>query len=131
VKQSNDEIIRARDELRRQGSSYSLGRVAIEVKMVPGIAGIGMRFPQGDELKTLDSEHLSKLSLDFEAPDTKAAPPVDLVLVPSLLGYTETMARRKLAEVGLPVVVSYQAVVTQPGEPEQADRVVNQLPRQG
>lgn len=131
VKQSNEEITRAREELRRQGSNYSLGRVAIEVKMLPGPAGVGMRFPQGDELKTLDAAHLSTLNLDFEARDTREERQETRVLLPSLLGYTEVMARRKLAELGLLVEISYQAVVTQPGEPVQADRVVNQYPRQG
>ena len=45
VQNANDSIKRARAELRRQGSSYSLERVSLEVKMVPGPAGEGHVLP--------------------------------------------------------------------------------------
>ncbi|MCA9663666.1 MAG: PASTA domain-containing protein, partial [Myxococcales bacterium] len=131
VTRANQEITDAREALRRQGSNYSLGRVAIEVKMLPGPAGIGMRFPQGDELGAIDPAHLSKLELEFDAVDADEDKRPPEVQVPSLLGYTEVIARRKLAARDLLAEINYQAVVAVPGEPVQADRVVNQFPRPG
>jgi hypothetical protein len=131
VKNANDEITRARDQLKKSGSQYSLGRVTLDVKMLPGPAGVGMRFPQMDEIKTLDAAHLSSLNLEFESQEGKEAPRAALVSVPSVLDYTEVMARRKLAEANFLVQVSYQAVTVVPGEPIQVDRVVSQFPTPG
>jgi hypothetical protein len=131
VKNANDEITRAREQLKKSGSQYSLGRVTLDVKMLPGPAGVGMRFPQMDEIKELDSAHLSSLNLEFESQEAKEAPKPTLVTVPSVLDYTEVMARRKLAESNFIVEVSYQAVTVVPGEPIQVDRVVAQFPPPG
>jgi hypothetical protein len=131
VKNANDEITRARAELKKSGSDYSLGRVTMEMKMLPGPAGVGMRFPQMDDIKTLDAAHLSTLNVEFESQEAKEAPRAALVRVPSVLDYTEVMARRKLAEGNFLVEVSYQAVKVVAGEPIQVDRVVSQLPLPG
>ncbi len=131
VTQANKEITDAREALRRQGSKYSLGRVAIEVKMLPGPAGVGMRFPQGEELGAIDPGHLSKLELEFDAVDADEDKRPPEVQVPALLGYTEVIARRKLVARNLLAEINYQAVVAVPGEPVLADRVVNQFPRPG
>lgn len=131
VKQANDEITKARAALKQKGSDYSLGRVTIDVKMLPGPGGVGMRFPQMDEIKELDAAHLSKLNLEFEAQEAKEVVQVAKVPVPSVLDYTEIMARRKLGEQNFLVDVSYQAVTVIPGEPIQVDRVVAQLPLPG
>lgn len=131
VKNANDEITKARDELRRRGSVYSLGRVSLDVKMLPGPGGIGLRFPQQDELQALDASHLSGLKLDFESREVQEKPSVPLAPVPSVVGYTEIVARRKLVEANLLIEICYQAVQNVPGGPIQVDRVVDQLPRAG
>ena len=61
-------------------------------------------------------------------PRSRRIPPLT---VPSVLGYTEIMARRKLSEAGFQVTRDFQAVIQQTNEPIQADRVVDQLPRAG
>jgi hypothetical protein len=129
VKNANAEITRAREELQRSGSNYQLGRVDLQVKMLPGPGGVGMRFPQIDELKLLSAEHLSNLNLGFESQQAKAAPKVTALTVPSVIGYTEVVARRKLAEAGFVVETGYQAVTSNAGELVLADRVVHQFPR--
>lgn len=136
VQNANDSIKRARAELRRQGSSYSLERVSLEVKMLPGPAGEGMFFPQQEDLVggqgkegALAPDHLSMLSLEFTANEPREKPQIPPVPVPSVIGYTELMARRKLADAGFQVARDFQAVVQKANEPIQADRVVDQLPR--
>jgi hypothetical protein len=131
VKNANDEITRARDQLKKSGSDYSLGKVTLEMKMLPGPAGVGMRFPQMEEIKTLDAAHLSTLNLEFESQQAKEVPRPNLASVPSVLDYTEMMARRKLGEANFLVEVHYQAVTVVPGEPIQVDRVVSQYPLPG
>lgn len=131
VQNANDEITRARDVLKQKGSDYSLGRVTLEVKMLPGPGGVGMRFPQMDEIKTLDASHLSTLNVEFDAQDPKQAPKSVNVPVPSVLDYTEVMARRKLSEANFLVDLKYQAVSVLPGQPIQVDRVVAQMPLPG
>lgn len=138
VQNANESIKQARTELRRQGSSYSLERVSLEVKMVPGPAGEGMFFPQQEDLVggeskagALDPNHLSTLSLEFTAHEPRDKPQIPPVSVPAVLDYTELLARRKLAEAGFQVAREFQAVVQKANEPIQADRVVDQLPRPG
>ena len=79
----------------------------------------------------LDPNHLSMLSLEFAANEPPEKPQILPVTVPSVLGYTEIMARRKLSEAGFQVTRDFQAVIQQANEPIQADRVVDQLPRAG
>lgn len=138
VQNANDSIKRARAELRRQRSSYSLERVSLEVRMLPGPAGEGMFFPQQEDLVggenregKLDPNHLSLLSLEFAANEPPEKPEIPPLSVPSVVGYTELMARRKLAEAGFQVARDFQAVIQKANEPIQADRVVDQLPRAG
>lgn len=138
VQNANDSIKRARAELRRQGSSYSLERVSLEVKMLPGPAGEGMFFPQQEDLVgdgnkggRLDPDHLSLLSLEFTANEPPEKPQIVPLTVPSVIGYTEIMARRKLTEAGFQVTRDFQAVIQKANEPIQADRVVDQLPHAG
>jgi hypothetical protein len=137
VQNANDSIKRAREELRRQGSAYNLERVSLEVKMLPGPAGEGMYFPQLEQItgappgQQLDPNHLSVLSLEFTAGEPQERPQIPESNVPSVIGYTEIMARRKLADAGFQVARDYQAVVQKAGEVVLADRVVDQLPRQG
>jgi hypothetical protein len=138
VQNANDSIKRARAELRRQGSSYSLERVSLEVKMLPGPAGEGMFFPQQEDLVGgednpggLDPNHLSQLSLEFAANEPPEKPQIVPLTVPSVIGYTELMARRKLTEAGFQITRDFQAVIQKANEPIQADRVVDQLPRAG
>ncbi len=131
VKNANDEITKARDQLKKSGSDYSLGRVTLEMKMLPGPGGVGMRFPQMDEIKTLDAAHLSTLNLEFESQQAKEQRGPTLIRVPSVLDYTEIIARRKLIEANFLVDVNYQAVTVVPGEPIQVDRVVSQYPLPG
>ena len=138
VQNANDSIKRARAELRREGSSYSLERVSLDVKMLPGPAGEGLFFPQQEDLVGgegneggLDPDHLSMLSLEFAANEPPEKPQIPPLTVPSVLGYTEIMARRKLSEAGFQVTRDFQAVIQKTNEPIQADRVVDQLPRAG
>ena len=142
VQNANESIKQARAELRRQGSTYSLERVSLEVKMLPGPAGEGMFFPQQEDLvggqskegvkeAALAPDHLSTLSLEFTAHEPREKPQIPALPVPSVLDYTELMARRKLVDAGFQVVRDFQAVLQKANEPIQADRVVDQLPRPG
>ena len=71
------------------------------------------------------------LSLEFAANEPQAKAEIPESAVPSVIGYTEIMARRKLGDAGFQVARDFQAVVQKAGEPIQADRVVEQLPRAG
>lgn len=128
---AHEEILRARAELAKSGQTYSLGKVTFDMKMLPGPGGIGMSFPQLADLKGLDSTLLSSVHFEFDSQEEKPPPAPVLDKIPSLLGYTEAMARRKIAEAGYLVEVSSQAVVSSPDKPVEVDRVVNQYPRPG
>ena len=130
VTSASQKISLARKKLGAAGSNYALGRVSIEVKMLPGSNGVGLKLPTVDEMKELRDSRLSTLTLDLEArDDTRALPPT--LATPSVLGYTEVIARRKLADAGLEALTSFQAVAETSEEHVLSDRVVNQIPRPG
>ncbi|NUM46515.1 MAG: PASTA domain-containing protein [Anaerolineales bacterium] len=127
IKNANDQITRAREELLKQGGNYRLGRVTMELKMLPTAAGTSMIFPKPEEMGTIPE--LSSVNLDF-APKEVAETPRDLgVEVPDVKGYTELLAQRKLREAGFVMEVIYQAVTVEEGKPSMEDRVVNQTPK--
>lgn len=128
IKNANDQITRAREELLKQGGNYRLGRVTMELKMVPAASGTSMIFPKPEEMGTVHD--LSTVNLDF-APKEAAETPRDLGNeVPDVKGYTELLAQRKLREAGFVMDVIYQAVTAvEDGKPSMEDRVVNQNPK--
>jgi hypothetical protein len=130
IKRSNDEVTRAREALEARGGAYRLGRVSLELKMVPGAGGVGLSFPTVEELARLGNTSLSTLNVDFDPKSQGEQAAVVKRTVPDVTGVTEAMARRKLAEAGYVVEVNYQAVVASGGL-NQVDRVVMQLPAKG
>ncbi len=127
IRNTNQEITQAREELQRQGGNYRLGRVAIELKMVAAADGTGMIFPKPEEMG--QANQLSTVNLDFAPKEVVEEAPEDGNEVPSVIGYTELLARRKLSEAGLVMAVKYQAVALEEGQPSWEDRVVNQHPK--
>jgi hypothetical protein len=131
IQRSNDEVTRAREVLEAQGGTYRLGRVSLELKMVPGAGGVGLTFPDMKELARLGNTSLSTLNVDFNPREQGDGAVVVKRLVPDVAGFTEVMARRKLAEAGYVVEVCYQAVAAAEGGLQQIDRVVTQMPAKG
>ena len=131
IRNTNREIEAARTELASRGGNYRLGRVTMELRMLPGPGGTGAIFPSAEAMDRLDGGQLSKLNLDFESERPPEAPEPPKATVPDLLGQTETLARRKLAEAGLLVEADYQAVPPAGADKDLVGRVVNQLPPAG
>ncbi len=127
IQQSNAEVMQARRQLEETGSAYRLGKVSMALKFRPGPGGTGMNFPQPDE-EALAGE-LSTIELDLtqleKAKPVSAEPPK----VPELSGYSEVVARRKLAAAGVVDVTRYYRAVTPMSD--EVDRVVDQIPRPG
>jgi len=112
-----------------QGQSIALANVSLSMRMVMtsdgADGGAAVRFPTLDELAQMDTSSLSTFNLELDA----QAPPQQEVqnhLVPTVTGYTETAARRKLADKGFGAKVAFQAA-----DAKQANRVVTQLPTGG
>lgn len=133
MQKASDEVKRAREALTASGGRLRLDAVDLSVRMVPAIRPQGdleLRFPTVDELKALSSGGLSSLDLEIEAP-----PPANeeaaAIIVPSVVGYTETVARRKLGASSLRAEIAFQSVRLENGRAEGANRVVTQLPTPG
>jgi hypothetical protein len=131
IRNTNREIEAARAELAGRGAAYRLGRVTMELRMLPGPGGSGAIFPSPKAMDHLRGDQLSKLDLEFESERPPEAPEPPQATVPELAGLTETVARRKLAEAGLLVEASFQAVPPAGADKDLAGRVVNQLPPPG
>lgn len=124
IQKTNDEIGKARAELITTNSSHRLGKVTMEFKMMPGPGGIGMSFPNREELTQVTTNQLSTLNLDF-SPVKTAEIEKSQTKVSNVIGYTEIMAKRKLKEAGFAVEISHQTVT----HLNELDRVVNQYPQ--
>ena len=102
------DLQRGRDSIRRDyGRIYGLDAVNMDVKVVPGVGGIGLHLPEPEQ--RIDPGRLSTLRLRF-----RAAPEEDettrKAFVPPLERSTEDFARRKLTRTGFRVDVVYQVV---------------------
>lgn len=126
VERIGSQMQAAQAALAESESPFRLGRVAMNLKLVPWQGGDGFSFPSKGEIA--DGAVLSELSLDFTpaAPRSVPAPPSPAAL-PDVVGLTEVMARRRLSAAGHSMKVSYQAVVDD-GELKRHGRVLQQIP---
>lgn len=112
-----------------ENSGYTLGPLQMELRVVPEAAG-GFSLPKKEELATIDGSRLSVLNLSFIQGAQKGRSEAD-TRVPSVVGYTESLARRKLAEVGLTATIIRQVVSLDSKGTQQVGRVITQTPVAG
>lgn len=130
IRTMNQQIESARANLKGTGGPQ-LGRVSLDLRVVPD--GEFFRFPKliqddGQPAPTqIAAGNLSTLSLEFE--DARASEPKapELRKMVDVRGYTEVMATRLLAAVGLTLEANFQAVTSERDE----GRVVRQWPSPG
>jgi len=116
-----EKIACGREKIREQyGRVYGLDTVSMDVKVVPGVGGVGLHLPDPDT--RIDPGRLSTLKLRFRA-GPEGEEKAKLSTVPWLEGGTEDFARRKLAQAGFRVDVVYQEVV----DPVQDGRILAQI----
>ena len=126
------ELRTAQETLAGSGSPFKLGRLSMELKVVPSQHGTGFNFPTRDEVQRISGDSLSVVNFDFSSV-TPVTFPVDpsLVEVPDLAGMTEVMARRVVAAAGLGLQTGLLAVPRTVEGVSQAGRVVRQIPAAG
>lgn len=108
-----------------QPGGFTLGSVSLELKVMPGATEGGVTLPGAREVEAIDAAALSTLRLDFHP--TAAPQAAGGLAVPALAGYTEALARRKLAERRLRAEVLARLV----HDDRQVGRVVFQSPPAG
>ena len=124
-----DFIVRLQGDLRHgreriskeYGRVYGLDAVSMDVKVVPGVGGIGLHLPEAGI--SIDPERLSTLKLRFRAVPTEEEEKPKSAPVPALEGSTEDFARRKLVQAGFRVEAVHQEV----SDPAQEGRVLAQI----
>ena len=110
-----EDLTRGRERVRKDyGRIYGLDTVSMEVKVMPGVGGIGLHLP--DPGLHVDPRRLSTLKLRFGAAAEEEVEEPKWAPVPPLEGSTEDFARRKLGEVGFRVDVVYQEVAEATGD---------------
>ena len=120
-----EDLTSGRKSIRKHyGRVYGMDSVSVEVKMVPGVGGVGLHLPKPDAGEAaIDPNRLSTLKLRFRASKVEEEAEFELATVPWLEGNTEDFARRKLGEAGFRVDVVYQVVT----DPQQHGRILMQL----
>lgn len=106
-------------------SGFKLGRVSMEMKVIPAANGTSLFLPKQEELSE-KSGSLSTLYLDFDPP-AKEGGAIDFAEVPEVVNASETAAKRKLQEHQLTSSVRYRAVNSE----VEAGRVLSQSPEAG
>ena len=128
VSSAGAQLASAQTTLAASGSGFRLANVSMSLKVVPESAN-ALSFPSADDLPKYSGSLLSVVDLSFH-PTVTAAPAAPQTTIPSVVGYTESLARRKLAEVGLDVDIVRQAVAEADRE-RRAGRVLTQQPAAG
>lgn len=117
-----EDLALGRERIRSEyGRMVGLDRIAVEIRMVPGVGGVGLHLPDPDI--PIDPDRLSTLKLRFGSAPPEDEDHVRLASVPPLEGSTELFARRKLAEAGFRVAAVYQEVA----DPADDGRVLAQI----
>ncbi len=106
-----DQLGRVRKSLRDGQSGLELGKVSLQLKVLPGQAGGRVALPQAKQIEKVGAGALGSLELAF-LPESARAGVRPQATTPRVLGYTEALARRKLGARGLGVEVIYQLVAT-------------------
>lgn len=122
-----EQLGRVRTALRAGQSGIQLGSVALQLKVLPGSDSGRLALPQTRQIERVGASALGSLDLAFLPEAAPAPAPRPARTAPSVLGYTEALARRKLAERKLDVEVAYR-LVTSAGE---HGRVLLQRPAPG
>lgn len=118
----------AQQTLRSARSGFQLGNVSLSLKLMPSGAEGGVGLPSARHLEGIEAASLSTLDMAFYPTPAPAPAPVgEGTGVPSVMGYTEVLARRKLAERRLRAEVLIRVVESA----EQEGRVVLQVPPAG
>ena len=90
------------------GRDYGLDNVDMEVKMIPGVGGVGLHLPDVDQ--PVDPDRLSTLKLRFTAVAAEDEKKTQWAQVPFLEGATEGFALRALSQAGFGTDLVYQEV---------------------
>lgn len=106
-----EQLDRVRQTLQSGQSGLRLGNVALQLKVLPGSSGGRLSLPQTRQIEKVGAQALGSLDLAFH-PETAAPASRPVLTAPSLLGYTETFARRKLGERRLGAEVIYRLVTS-------------------
>lgn len=118
----------AQQTLRGARSGFQLGNVSLSLKLMPAGAEGGVGLPSARHLEGIEAASLSTLEMAFyPTPAPAPAPAGEGTGVPSVMGYTEVLARRKLAERRLRAEVLIRVVEAA----EDEGRVVLQVPPAG
>lgn len=123
-----DSLKTTQTRLQQDRSGFQLGKVSLQLKVTTGNDGGQVGLPRTSDIEKLGAASLGQVQLDFHPPGQNAATgTATQTAVPPLAGYTELLARRKLAETGLRAEVLYQLVLSG----DQVGRVVLQNPSPG
>ena len=115
----------SRKILARKGG-HRLGKIRMKLKGLPAAGGAGLKFVSKDEMGTVGADSLSEIEMEF-SPGTESKSR-SLPKIPNVVGYTETMATRKLTASGFEIEIVKETVVEKQGKPAQVGRVVRQIP---
>lgn len=122
ILQVQDDLTRGRNRIRTEyGRVYGMDSISMDVKVIPGVAGIGLHLP--DPGLHIDPGRLSTLKLRFRAGQAEEEEKAKWAEVPLVEGSTEDFARRKLSQAGFRVDVVYQEVV----DATQEGRILGQI----
>jgi hypothetical protein len=105
------QIQRVQKTLRDDQAGLTLGKVSLNLRVLPGTTGGRVALPQTRDIQKVGAAALGSLDLAFSS-DAGAVRQRTGLTAPRLLGYTEALARRKLAERGLGVEIVSQLVST-------------------
>jgi hypothetical protein len=102
----------AQAKIKSSETGFALGKVSMNLKVIPGATGNSVAFPDKDSIKEIGAAGLSDLTIEFVdiASGTVNTPAEKVVKTPELIGLTQTMASRKLRQLGFDYTIREEYV---------------------
>ena len=131
---TGNQLEQAQVSLSSQNSKFRLGRVSMEMKVVPGQSGNSIRLADPELIKDIGSDSLSTLTLEFESDDVSNSSSKNdqpKISVPDTSNATRTHAERIIKQQGLIPVWRVENIVEADQSQRRHGRVIHQSPSGG
>ena len=128
------QLEQAQVKLSNGGKRFSLGKVSMELKVLPGQSGNSVRVADTDLINEVGADALSTVKMEFNDDSSgtmQTATPTSQVVVPDISGYTKALAERTVKQSGLMGQWRHEYIVEADTHSQMNGRVIQQHPSAG
>lgn len=128
------QLEQAHNKLSSGRKHFSLGKVSMELKVLPGQSGSSVRVADAELINEVGADALSTVKIEFNDDSvsaTSAHQDIDNITVPDLSGYTKALAERTIHGLGLISQWQVENIVEADTHSAMNGRIIRQSPVAG